>query len=100
MEGKQPRAVYKQVGKFRRLESLLKRLIKDSDFFQQYNQKSVEKRNHQRSLYEGEPTGKEFYLTQKPVIRQSVESTKLRIVFDASAGENDRNPSLNDVIEV
>ena len=34
------------------------------------------------------------------MIRQSAESTKLRIVFDASARENDRSPSLNDVIEV
>ena len=49
---------------------------------------------------EGEPTRKEFYLPHKPVINHSTESTKLRIVFDASARENDRSPSLNDVIEV
>ena len=49
-------------------------------------------------ILEGEPTGKEFYLPHKPVIRQSAESTKLRIVFDASARENDQIPSLNDVI--
>ena len=34
------------------------------------------------------------------MIRQLAESTKLKIVFDASARENDRIPSLNDVIEV
>ena len=34
------------------------------------------------------------------MIRQSAESTKLRIVFDASARKNDQSPSLNDVIEV
>ena len=49
---------------------------------------------------EGEPTGEEFYLPHKLVIRQSAESTKLRIVFDASARENDRSTSPNNVIEV
>ena len=49
---------------------------------------------------ESEPTGKEFYLPHEPVIRQSVESTKLRTGFDASPRENDRSPSLSDVIEV
>ena len=49
---------------------------------------------------ESEPSGKEFYLPHEPVIRQSVESTKLRTGFDASPGENDRRPSLHDVIEV
>ena len=34
------------------------------------------------------------------MIRQSTETTRLRKVFDASARENDRSPSLNDVIEV
>ena len=34
------------------------------------------------------------------MICQSAESTKLRIVLDASARENDHSPSLNDVIEV
>ena len=53
-----------------------------------------------QEVSEGEPTGKEFYLPHKPVINHSTESTKLRIVFDASARENDRSPSLNDVIEV
>ena len=34
------------------------------------------------------------------MIRQSAESAKLRIVFDASARKYDQSPSLNDVIEV
>ena len=51
-----------------------------------------------KEVSEGEPTEKELYLPHKPVIRQSAESTKFRIVFDASARENDQGPSLNDVI--
>ena len=46
-----------------------------------------------------EPVGREFYLPHKPVIRESAESTKLRIVFDASARSNEKSPSLNDCLE-
>ena len=45
------------------------------------------------------PKGKEFYIPHKPVIRESAESTKIRIVFDGSARANKRSPSLNDCLE-
>ena len=82
------------------LESFLKRLKKDPELFQQYDQiiRDQLKEGIIQDVLEGEPTGKEFCLPRKPVIRQSAESTKLRIVFDASARENDQSPSLNDVI--
>ena len=44
------------------------------------------------------PTGKEFYILHKGVSRSKAESTKLRIVFDASARESNRDPSLNDCL--
>ena len=46
-----------------------------------------------------EPKGKKFYIPHKPVIRESAESTKIRIVFDGSARANERSPSLNDCLE-
>ena len=46
-----------------------------------------------------EPVGREFYIPHKTVIRDSAESTKLRIVFDASAKANEKSPSLNDCLE-
>ena len=46
-----------------------------------------------------DPVGREFYIPHKPVIRESAESTKLRIVFDASARSNEKSPSLNDCLE-
>ena len=45
------------------------------------------------------PYGKVFYIPHKAVVWEQVESTKLRVVFDASATENSRNPSLNDCLE-
>ena len=41
----------------------------------------------------------EFYLPQKPVIRENAESTKVRIVYDASARADNQSKSLNDYLE-
>ena len=42
-----------------------------------------------------EPKGKEFYIPHKAVVRESAESTKIRIVYDASARPNEKSPPLN-----
>ncbi|XP_028407544.1 uncharacterized protein LOC114530162 [Dendronephthya gigantea] len=44
------------------------------------------------------PIGNEFYIPHKPVIRESAESTKLRVVYDASARAYADAPSLNDCL--
>ena len=44
------------------------------------------------------PVGREFYIPHKPVIRETAESTKLRVVYDASARAHDKAPSLNDCL--
>ena len=46
-----------------------------------------------------EPQGKEFYIPHKAVIRETAESTKIQIVYDASARANVEAPSLNDCLE-
>jgi hypothetical protein len=46
-----------------------------------------------------EADGREFYIPHKPVVRDSAETTKLRIVYDASARENEKAPSLNECLE-
>ena len=43
-------------------------------------------------------TGKEFYLPHRAAIRQNAESTKLQVVYDASAGAYDGVPSLNECL--
>ena len=39
------------------------------------------------------------YLAHRPVIREDKETTKTRIVFDASCKSRVEGPSLNDIIE-
>ena len=39
--------------------------------------------------------GRELYIQNRPVIRDSADSTKLRIVYDASARAYDKAPSQN-----
>ena len=46
------------------------------------------------------PTGREFYIPHKAVVRENAETTKMRIVYDASAKANDSAPSLNDCLEI
>ena len=46
-----------------------------------------------------QPNGKEYYLPHKPVIRENAESTKMRIVYDASAKSNCSSPLLNRCLE-
>ena len=49
---------------------------------------------------ESEAKGREFYIQHKPVIRETAESTKLRIVYDASATASEKAPSLNESLEI
>ena len=43
--------------------------------------------------------GREFYIPHKPVILESAETTKMRIVYKASARTDDKSPSLNQCLE-
>ena len=81
-------------GSLRRLENLTKKLQRESDFLAQYDQ--IIQDQLETVIVErvtSEPVGREFYIPHKPVIRESAESTKLRIVFDASAKDNEKSPS-------
>ena len=50
-------------------------------------------------LAEGEPEGKEFYIPHKPLVGETSESEKIRIVCDASARSYHKAPSLNNCFE-
>ena len=49
-----------------------------------------------QNIEEGE---KVFYLPHKPIIRESVETTKLRIVYGASSKPNKNSDSINDCLQ-
>ena len=87
-----------EVGSRRRLTSLVRKLKKEGNYEQydkiiceQLEQGIIEKASK-------EPTGKEHYLPHKAVVRKSAETTKLRIVYDASAKEQSDQPSINECL--
>ena len=95
-----PQLPNNKMGSLGRLSNLVKRLKRQPMRLEKYDEII------QEQLAEGiiekvtdEPKGKEFYIPHKPVIRESAESTKIRIVFDGSARANERSPSLNDCLE-
>ena len=45
-----------------------------------------------------EVTGREFFLPHRAVVRRNAETTKLRVVYDASARAQEKAPSLNDCL--
>ena len=47
---------------------------------------------------ESSVNGREFYIPHKPVVRATAESTKLRIVYGASARAFNSAPSFNDCL--
>ena len=75
-------------GSLRRMENLVKKLQREPDLLAQYDE--VIQDQLAKGIVEkltSDPIGREFYIPHKPVIRESAESTKLRI------------PSLNDCLE-
>ena len=88
-------------GSLGRLKSLLKRLEQNPEIFKAYDQvirdqlmnNEIEKVSENQS-----ENPKEFFLPHRTVIRKNAESTKLRVVYDASA-KSEPGYSLDDCLE-
>ena len=83
-----------------RLTKLVQRLSKKPDLLRQYHE--IIKEQERQGIIEKAPeesNERKFYIPHKPVIKKSAETTKVRVVFDASAKETDDAPSLNDLLE-
>ena len=81
-----------------RLTKLHKRLLKDEKLFKEYNavfREQLEKGVIERADDPGE-VGATHYLPHHPVIKEERNTTKLRVVFDASSKL--QGPSLNDCL--
>ena len=92
-----------EIGSKARLQKLVGRLERQPELFQQYEEiiKEQEEQGIIDKVLETScaQRGKEFYLPHRAVVREGVESTKVRIVYDASAKANENSPSLNDCLE-
>ena len=85
-------------GSLRRLASLVRKLEKNGSM-EDYN--AVIQEQLTEGIVERTPNsvvGREFYIPHKGVVRETAESTKLRIVYDASARAWDGAPSLNECL--
>ena len=85
-----------------RLNGLLRKLKSQPEVLNQYH--DIIQEQIKQGIVEyapEEPTGKHtFYMPHKPVRRELAGTTKMRIVYDASARENHKSPSLNDYLHV
>eukprot|EP00794_Sanderia_malayensis_P006668 gene6668-biopygen5443 len=83
-----------------RLKNLIKKLKNDQETFNAYDE--VMKNQIRDGIVEfipEQPDGKRIsYLPHNCVIRKEAETTKLRIVYDASAKQHKYNKSLNDCL--
>ena len=97
-KGNHPPLPTNEAGSRRRLEQLIRKLQRNGNH-EDYN--NIIQEQLQQGVIEPAPTvssGKEYYIPHKGVSRQDAESTKLRVVYDASARENNNQPSLNDCL--
>ena len=83
-----------------RLNSVLKRLKKDPELLAEYN-RIIEEQSSKGIISEVDPNaeitvGRLHYLPHHPVIRKDKQTTKVRIVYDASAKST--GPSLNECL--
>ena len=88
-------------GSLARLSNLLSKLQRDPAPFKKYDDRIKEQLAE--GIVEEAPataTLKEFYIPHKPAVKQSAETTKRRIVYDASAKPTKARPSLNECLEV
>ncbi|XP_065058645.1 uncharacterized protein LOC135686359 [Rhopilema esculentum] len=84
-----------------RLKRLVQRLERQPELYDKYEEILLQQ--EQEGIIEKvtcqSKEGRKFYLPHRAIVRESAESTKVRIVFDASARANDQSPSLNDCLE-
>ena len=77
----------------------LERNLRRKDLTAEYNK--VIENQLAEGIVEKAPTeaeGQQFYLPHKPVVREAASSTKLRVVYDASARASPEYPSLNECL--
>ena len=97
-KGNHPPLPNNKAGSLRRLGHLRSRLQR-MGLTEEYGQ-IIEQQTSEGIVEEAKesPQEKEVYIPHKPVVQIGAESTKLRVVYDASARSNPQAPSLNDCL--
>ncbi|XP_064486068.1 uncharacterized protein LOC135398613 [Ornithodoros turicata] len=82
-----------------RLQSLTRRLMKDRVLMEEYDAaiRLYEQNGHAEKVPTGESDNVVYYMPHRAIIKRERETTKIRIVFDASSSSSN-DPSLNDVL--
>ena len=96
--GNHPELPTNKQGSIRRLSSLTRKLQR-INLTDEYD--AIIREQLQNNVVEVAPEeimGKEFYIPHKAVIRETAETTKMRIVYDASARATPESPSLNECL--
>ena len=89
-----------KTGSLKRLENLVNRLQQNPVLYEREDE--IMKDQLAQGIVEiadKEPVGREFYIPHKAVVRDAAESTKVRIVFDASAKTSSSSVSMNEFLE-
>ncbi len=97
-KGNHPPLPMNDTGSKKRLEHLVRKL-KKNELYEDYN--NIIQEQLQQGIVEPapeQPSENEFYIPHKAVVKKGAESTQLRIVYDASARENNGARSLNDCL--
>lgn len=97
-KGDRPSLPNNRAGSLRRLDNLLRKLDR-AEMTARYNE--VIQSQLQEGIVErisGPPVGPEFYIPHKAVVKEAADSTKLPVVYDASARAFEQAPSLNDCL--
>ena len=97
-KGNRPPLPNNMEGSLRRLASLVRKLERNGSIDDYH---AVVQEQLAEGIVERAPNsveGQEFYIPHKGVLRETAESTKLRIVYDASARAWDGAPSLNECL--
>ena len=100
-KGNHPPLPNNYTGSLKRLKNLVRKLEMQGEL-ERYND-IIQTRLSQGIVERADEVvkdGREFYISHKAVVRENAESTKIRIVYDASARANARFLSLNECLEI
>jgi len=99
-KGDHPPLANNKAGSLKRIDSLVRKLKRDCllDAYDAVIQEQI--KDGVVESAEEPAVGREFYIPHKPIVKETSETTKLRVVYDASARGSATGPSLNDCFNI